>query len=282
MPITLLASTICGLLFILASCQQQDETGLSGARNSPVIAELAGREFREADIDAEIAALPGQLQHLGQDPKARTEILRAMMRRYVLSRKAQDMHLDADPAVAYRIGRMRESILIQALEQWHLEHLPEPSEGAIEAYYLEHQNEFTTPEQIHARHILVSSRKQAGKIRSALRQGKDFAALASAHSRDDSNKSRGGDLNWFPRGVMVKPFEEAAFAMKKKGAISKPVKTKFGWHIIQLLGRRSASLQSREEARDHIIGALHQQSLAAWVEKNMQEAGVRIIKAEYR
>jgi len=273
----------CALLLILAACQAQESHEQSGAtRNSPVVAQVAGKNFHETDIDVEIATLPERLQYLRDDPRLRARILKTIVRRYVLSQRAQAMHLEAMPAVRHRIDRARESILIQALEQTQSKNLAAPSDKEIRAYYQRHQSEFATPEQIHARHILVSSRKKAERILYSLSRGKDFSALAAASSLDDSNKSRGGDLNWFSRGSMVRPFEEAAFALKKKDALSKPVKTRFGWHIIQLLGRKPASLQSLDEAHTEIVELLRQQALAGWVEKTMQEAGARILKAQYR
>lgn len=271
------------LLFMLPACQSQEGQEQTGAvPNGAIVAQVAGKNFREADIDAEIATLPDQLQYLRDDPRLRMKILRAIMRRHVLSQKAQEMHLETTPIVRHRIDRARESILIQALEQEQSKNIASPSRKEIVAYYQKNKSEFTTPEQIHARHILISSKKKAEKILQSLRKGKDFSALAATHSLDDSNKTRGGDLNWFPKGTMVKSFEKAAFTLKKKNELSKPVKTQFGWHIIQLLGKKSASLQSLDEASAQIVEILRQKALASWVEKAMQEAGTRVLKAEYR
>ncbi len=274
---------ICILLLTLSACQgQQNGKQADNAGNSPVVAQVNGHDFHESDIDAEIATLPEQLQYLRDNPELRGKVLQAIMRRYVLSQKARQMHLETTPMVKRRIERAREAILIQALEQARAKNLPSPSDERIKVYYKKHASEFTTPEQIHARHILVSSRKKAEKILRELHKGKDFVALAAAYSLDDSNKSRGGDLNWFPRGAMVKSFEDAAFALKGKDALSKPVKTRFGWHIIQLLGRKPASMQTLDEARGQIVDVLRQQALSNWMEQAMQSAGARVLKAEYR
>ncbi|HEY1404767.1 MAG TPA: peptidylprolyl isomerase, partial [Pyrinomonadaceae bacterium] len=81
------------------------------------------------------------------------------------------------------------------------------------------------------------SRAKAEEVLAKLRAGGDFAALAKEHSGDPSNKEKGGDLGWFGRGMMVKPFEEAAFALKP-GELSGIVETQFGYHIIKLDERR--------------------------------------------
>lgn len=90
--------------------------------------------------------------------------------------------------------------------------------------------------QVHARHILVHSEQDAKQILVELKQGYDFAKLAQLKSTCPSGK-KGGDLGWFGRGRMVREFENAAFSAKK-GDVIGPVKTQFGWHLIQVLETR--------------------------------------------
>ena len=86
--------------------------------------------------------------------------------------------------------------------------------------------------KIRASHILVKTEEEAKKLLEELKNGADFAKLASEHSMCPSGRD-GGDLRFFGRGMMVKPFEDAAFALKK-GEVSEPVETQFGWHLIKL------------------------------------------------
>lgn len=86
--------------------------------------------------------------------------------------------------------------------------------------------------EIRASHILVKSKDEADKLYDEILQGKSFAQAAQEVSLCPSGQN-GGDLGFFGKGMMVKPFEDAAFELEV-GEISKPVQTQFGWHLIQL------------------------------------------------
>jgi len=88
-------------------------------------------------------------------------------------------------------------------------------------------------DQIHAAHILVATEDAAKAVEDRLAKGEDFAAVAKEVSTDTQTAGNGGDLGWFPRGVMVAPFEAAAFALKPD-EVSAPVQSTFGWHVIKV------------------------------------------------
>ncbi|MEW6401362.1 MAG: peptidylprolyl isomerase [Chloroflexota bacterium] len=96
-------------------------------------------------------------------------------------------------------------------------------------------------EQLWARHILVADEAAAQDVLARLNNGEDFAALAQELSQDTGSGANGGDLGWFGKGMMVAPFEEAAYALQP-GEISDPVQSDFGFHIIQLIARQERPL----------------------------------------
>ena len=90
--------------------------------------------------------------------------------------------------------------------------------------------------EIRASHILVKTEDEAKKLYDEIQNGRLFSEIAQEVSLCPSGQN-GGDLGFFGKGMMVKPFEDAAFALEKVGEISQPVQTQFGWHLIQLTGK---------------------------------------------
>ena len=144
----------------------------------------------------------------------------------------------------------------------------------IEAFYKQNLQQYQTPAQVRASHILLKlegkDEKQvqalADDIAKKAKAGADFAALAKQYSEDDSNNMNGGDLDYFGRGRMVAEFEQAAFAMKS-GEISNPVKTAFGFHIIKVVDNKPETTRPVAEVRSEIEDQLKWQKAQAEAEK---------------
>ena len=147
----------------------------------------------------------------------------------------------------------------------------EISKEEVTTYYEEHQSDFGTTEERHAAHILISTtltspqaEQDAAKAKATqlLQQVKQapakFAEVAKANSQDSGSATNGGDLGFFARGMMVKPFDDAAFALKA-GEISELVQSDFGYHIIKLIAVKPSRVLPFDEAREGIVNKLRQQ-----------------------
>ena len=121
----------------------------------------------------------------------------------------------------------------------------------LKAFYDENNERYQEPEAVNVRHILVKTKKAAAKIREDLGDGADFEKLAKSDSEDPGTKEGGGNLGFITRGQMFVEFEKAAFELKK-GALSKPIKTESGYHIIELLDRRKSRTQPFKEVKERI------------------------------
>jgi peptidyl-prolyl cis-trans isomerase C len=164
----------------------------------------------------------------------------------------------------------------------------------LKAYYDSHPDEFKQPERARARHILVkvdanaseadkaTARKKIEGIQAQLKKGGDFAKLATENS-DCPSKKNGGDLGFFTRGQMVKPFEDAAFSLKP-GGTSGIVETQFGYHIIQLEEKEPASTLTFDQAKEQLQQKLKQEkirdALKAYIESLKNKGKVEIVMLE--
>ncbi|MEK6973846.1 MAG: peptidylprolyl isomerase [Nanoarchaeota archaeon] len=114
------------------------------------------------------------------------------------------------------------------------------------------KDKLATPVTVNASHILVAAKEEADSIETELKNGKKFEDLAREKSIDPGSKDKGGNLGFFPKGAMVKEFEDVALSLKI-GEISDPVKSQFGYHIIRVESKKEASEANFDEIKDKII-----------------------------
>jgi peptidyl-prolyl cis-trans isomerase C len=152
-----------------------------------------------------------------------------------------------------------------AIQQFITKHIAEKvtvSDKELKAYYDSHPDSFKQPEQVRASHILIKvdpqadesqraeARKKIEEIQQKLQKGEDFATLAKELSQGPSS-AKGGDLDYFRRGQMVKPFEEAAFALKP-GEVSDLVETRFGYHLIKVIDKKPETAIPYEDIKEKV------------------------------
>jgi foldase protein PrsA len=140
----------------------------------------------------------------------------------------------------------------------------------VEAYYTKNKAQYSQPESREVRHILVKGKAKADDIERQLRAGGDFAALAKKFSEDTGSKDNGGKLT-ITKGQTVAAFDKKAFELKKN-EISAPIKTEFGFHVIQALGDVKAAkvtpLKEVEDAiRQQLLQTKKNEAMTKWVDE---------------
>jgi peptidyl-prolyl cis-trans isomerase C len=213
-----------------------------------VVATVGGETITEGDLAFAAEDIGQQLQQVPPD-QVRGVLLAQMIDLKLMAAAGHTAKLEDSDTFKARLKYLTERSLRRAYTKQAISDTITPD--AIKAEYDKQIAAMPSVDEIHARHILVSSEDDAKAIKTQLDGGADFAAIAKEKSIDPSAKQNGGDLGFFTQDKMVKPFGDAAFALKIN-EISNPVQSQFGWHIIQVLERRPAAKPTLEELTPQI------------------------------
>jgi peptidyl-prolyl cis-trans isomerase C len=228
-----------------------------------------------------VIATPQQVEN------AREQIIKALPSKEVYRDRLRQAGFTEESYTEDLKKRLSASLLIQQ----EISPTVSVSDTEVHEFYTANSARFKTPEQIHARHILIKvkpdaneatkevARKQISAILAKAKAGEDFAELAIKYSEGPTGP-KGGDLGFFGRGQMVPSFEEAAFALKP-GEISDVVRTRFGFHIIKIDEHRAAAVVSEKDAnariRQYLVQTKTQQAVGEWTTKLREQGKVEIL-----
>jgi parvulin-like peptidyl-prolyl isomerase len=153
------------------------------------------------------------------------------------------------------------------------------SDKDVTSYYNSHKSIYQQPESRDVRHILVSNRALANKLYNRIKAGADFAKLAKKYSKDPGSAAQGGKLT-IVKGQTAGPFDQTAFLLSK-GQVSRPIKTQYGWHIIQALSEvkpaKTTPLKDVKAAiRQQLIGERKRNAMTKWVNDTKKEYAKKI------
>lgn len=209
-------------------------------------------------------------------PEMRQNFLRSLMVERVLAEEARKAGIEEDPHVKQALEEARRSVLVR--EFLAKKSSSAISENALKNAYSRMVAARKNANEIRVRHILVHTEDEARDVREQLAAGSSFDTLAEKYSKDPATAAQGGDLGYMLASDMDKPFAEAAFALKKN-AISAPVKTMMGWHIIRVDETRKATIPTFEQARAELTTQLQEQALNGYVEQLIKQAGIVVMDA---
>ena len=292
-----LAALATGLLCGLAGLPA---TAADGGPATEVIASSRDLVLTRERLQTELSVLPPEvLDQLASDPQAALTFVNALVKLRTFAAEAERTGVAAQPEVRLGVETARSRVLGDALRKHVLEALEEPNfEVLARESYLANREQYQKPEKVIARHILLkvpedaeASRVEQRKreleaIAARARAGESFEQLARQYSEDESSADLGGNLPAFVRGRMVRPFEEAAFRLREPGELSDVVRTKYGWHLIQLIEYQPAGPMRYEEAKKAIVSRLSAEYrhdyLAAWERELLEQADVQIGQDQLR
>jgi peptidyl-prolyl cis-trans isomerase C len=257
-PARLLAAVaVLGMVSAGAALAQTDA--------DPVVAKVNGQPIHASDAQAAADALPAQARTMSKE-QLLPMLVDQLVDEQALVAEARKTGVDKDPTVQRTVQMAEDRALASALLSKLVR--PQITDAAIKARYDQEFAGKPGEVEVHARHILVDDEATAKKIIAELKKGADFAALSKQYSKDPGASAQGGDLGFFKKTDMVPEFADAAFALKDNEVTPEPVKTQFGWHVIQTLGRRTTPPPTFEEERDQ----LRQQMVQDAVQKEITQA----------
>lgn len=248
-------------------------------------AALSGLPALAQDADTVVATINGETVTLGQmiamrqgmDPQTTQGLpdsavwdlmLDQMIRQTAVAQEAQPLSKRDTAALeiekrAYLAGSVLEKVAGA-----------EPTEAELKAAYDQAFGGQTTPKlEYDAAHILVKTKEEADAIEKQLKDGADFGTLAEQKSTDPTSGPNKGDLGWFQADQMVPPFAEAVKALKK-GEISAPVQTGFGWHVIKLIDSREVTPPKFDEIKDQLAVQVRRDKVQAAIEKRVADSKI--------
>ncbi|MBS0960656.1 MULTISPECIES: peptidylprolyl isomerase [Acetobacter] len=239
-----------------------------------VVATVNGQKITLADMQSALKNLPPQVQQLPQN-MVFPMLLNQLADQKAIQIVAKKEGLEKQPDVEKAMQTAAANALQNA---WLSQQVtPRLTEANIEAYYQKNYAGKPPEQEVHARHILVKTEAEANDIIKKLKGGADFAQLAAQLSKDTgSAKQNGGDLGWFKKGDMIAPFSNAAFAMKKGEISSVPVKSEYGYHVIQVLDTRTDPIPTLDSVKNKIRQALVQEYVREAVEAATKQ--VKIVR----
>ena len=225
--------------------------------NNEVLAIVAGREITNADVDAFLANLPAEQRQYASNPYFREQYVEQVVTLHVLEKMADDLQLDMTEDYKKMLDNIVRDIKARMAMNEIMKDITVTDIEAETVYNINPDN-FSKPETVSAKHILVDSEDVCNEILAQIQNGEKTFEDAAKESSTCPSGQQGGDLGEFGKGQMVKEFEEAAFAAEI-GAIVGPVQTQFGFHLIKVEAKSEAETLAFDVVKEQIKKNLLQQ-----------------------
>ena len=237
--------------------------------NAKVVAKVDGVEITDEDVEVALEDLGPTMPQQIEGPQREAYVLDYLIDLKLVAKKADAEKMGVAADVVRRMAYYHDKVLMESLLGKAAK--DGATEAAMKLVYDEAAGKQKPEEEIHARHILVETEDEAKAALKRVKGGEDFAKVADEVSKDPGSK--GGDLGWFTKDRMVPEFGEAAFKLAP-GQFSEPVKSQFGWHVIQLEEKRQKQFPAFEEVKSQVAQYVAQKSQTELIMKLRQGAKI--------
>jgi peptidyl-prolyl cis-trans isomerase C len=215
---------------------------------------VEGDRITESMFRKEAENLPPYIRPIVETQSGRMQFLDSLITRDLLMREALRRGIERRVDVRGRLEQARRSILLEALLREVAENAPAISDGELRKYYEENKANFETGERVRVRHILFKEEGKAKEFAQRAKNGEPFDQLMRAAEKVGGTTA---DLGLIERGSFDKDFENASFGAPENSIVG-PVKTLYGYHVIQVLEKRPAGLAPFEEVKGKIAAELRE------------------------
>lgn len=215
--------------------------------NNKILAEVGDKKITQEEVMKFIGGMQGGQQFMS--PQGINQIADELVNQELLYIDALEKGLDKDEEFIKEV-EFAKSNMLKNYAMHELFKDIEVSDEELKDYYNNNQESIKVPETFKAKHILVKSEDEAQKIYDEIQDGKSFEDAANEYSLDNQGQN-GGDLGEFPKGSMVKEFEDALIELDE-GEISGPVKTQFGYHLIKLDHKHEPFIPEFDQIEDRL------------------------------
>lgn len=244
--------------------------GRTFADDDPIVAKVNGADIRQSDLVIAEEELNGA--QLPPTEEAKRDYLVKFLSDLVMVAQAGEQKKLTDTAdFKNRMKFAREKTLMEMMLQSASK--TAVTDQALHEVYDQAIKQVPNEEEVKARHILVGTEEEAKAIVAEIKGGADFAKLAKEKSKDPSAQTAGGDLGYFTKEQMVPEFANAAFKLEK-GQLSDPVKSQFGWHVIQVEDKRKKPVPTFEQVKPQLEQYVQRKAQAELVTKLRETAKV--------
>jgi len=299
---------VLSLVFLMASpsCTADEKKAQKEDQAGDYVAIVDGEKIPQKELDQKLTLIKQRAASAGQQLDAnrlasiKKDMVDKMVENELLYQKSQELGIAVDTetidsqmeqfkgqfpdedqykkqlsALGYTEAQLRsefeKNLAIKQLIEQEIASNVSISDKELKTYYEDHPDQFKTPEQVKARHILIKAGSEAsedekkaakekiGKIKKRIDEGEKFSEVAKEASECPSSK-RGGDLGYVSKGQMVKPFEKATFSLAV-GDVSDIVETRFGYHLIKAEDKKDASQKTFDEVKDRLKEQLEQKKV---------------------